>query len=84
MTKRKAIAIFFMLILIMVLFTGCTSNLSELLSKSSDSSYAMIRMPDGSIIQGTCSYNSFGYCDAIVVIDGVTFYTGADNVVIWE
>lgn len=86
MTDRKAITIIFMLVLAAALFTGCTSNQPEQPepSKSNDPTYAMIRMPDGSIIQGLCSDSTFGYCSAVVVIDGVTYHTGAENVVVWK
>jgi len=84
MTKRKAIAIIFMLILVVVLLTGCTSNQPGS-SQPNYTKYAMIRMPDGSIVQGLCGDTSFGSCAAVVVIDGITYQTGAENVVvIWK
>lgn len=83
MTKQKTIAIIFLLFLAAVLFTSCTANLPEP-SKPNNTKYAMIYMPDGSIVQGLCSESSFGYCSAVVVIDGITYQTGAENVVIWK
>lgn len=84
MSKRKVIAIIFMLILVVVLFTGCTSNQPGP-SKPNNTKYAMIRMPDGSIVQGLCSYMRYGYCSAVVIIDGVRYQTGAENVVVvWK
>jgi outer membrane biogenesis lipoprotein LolB len=84
MTERKAIAIIFMLILAVVLLTGCSANQPEP-SKTNDPTYAMIRMPDGSIVQGLCSYMRYGYCSAVVIIDGVRYQTGAENVVVvWK
>lgn len=83
MTKQKIIVIVFMLILTAVLFTGCTSNPPELSSPSSPT-YAMIRMPDGSIVQGSCSYFWVGYVDAEVVIDGVRYETDIENIVVWK
>lgn len=83
MTDRKAITIIFMLILVVVLLTGCSVNQPEP-SESSDLSYAMVRMPDGSTIQGLCSESAFSYGTAMVVIDGVRYRTGAENVVVWK
>ena len=86
MTDRKAITIIFMLVLAAALFTGCTSNQPEQPepSKSNDPTYAMIRMPAGSTIQGLCSESAFSYGTAMVVIDGVRYRTGAENVVVWK
>ena len=85
MTERKAITIIFMLVLAAALFTGCTSNQPEP-NESSDLwySYAMVRMPDGSIVQGLCSVSAFSYGTAMVVIDGVRYRTGAENVAVWK
>ncbi len=85
MTKRKAIVIIFMLILAVVLLTGCSANQPEP-NESSDLwySYAMVRMPDGSIVQGLCSVSAFSYGTAMVVIDNVRYRTGAENVVVWK
>ncbi len=83
MIKQKTIAIIFMLLLASVLFTSCTTNPPEP-SKPNNTAYAMIRMPDGSIVQGLCSDMKYGYCSAVVVIDGITYQTGAENVVIWK
>ncbi len=81
MTKRKAITIIFVLILVVVLLAGCSANQPN---QPNQQMYAMIRMPDGSIIQGLCSYSSFGYCHATVVIDGVRYKTGAENAIVWK
>lgn len=83
MTKQKIIVIVFMLILTAILFTGCATNPPEP-NKPNNTAYAMIRMPDGSIVQGLCSDMKYGYCSAVVVIDGITYQTGAENVVIWK
>ena len=85
MTKQKLVTIIFILILAVVSLSGCTTNKPDLSkSESSNLLYAMVRMPDGSIVKGLCSYKQFGYCSAIVVIDGVKYQTGAENVAIWE
>ena len=76
MTKRKVIKIIFVLILMIALLAGCSANQQK---------YAMIRMPDGSIVQGSCSYSEFSYGGNVtVVIDGIRYRTGAENVMVWK
>ncbi len=80
MKRIIAIILCFMLC---ILLAGCTQ-----VSKSENStihSYAMIIMPNGSIIEGECiafTRISSGY--AMVKIDGVKYYTNEWRIVIWE
>ena len=80
MKKIIAIILCFMLC---VLLVGCTQ-----VSKPEDSTiytYAMIIMPDGSIIKGECSAFtriSNGY--AMVKIDRIKYYTNEWRIVFWE
>ena len=80
MKKIVAIVLCFM---VCILLTGCAR-----VSKPEGSTiptYAMIIMPDGSIIEGKCSTFkriSSGY--ALVKIDGIRYYTNEWRIVLWE
>lgn len=80
----KKIVIITLCILLCFLLTGCNPQVSKPES-SPITSYAMIIMPDGSIIKGECTAFtriSSGY--AVVKIDGITYYTNEWRLVIWE
>ena len=85
----KKIIIILLCIVICIMLSGCTIRVSkqEQESESSNStvSYAMIIMPDGSIVKGECAAFtriSSGY--AMVKIDGIKYYTNEWRIVIWE
>ena len=80
----KKIIIILLCIIMCVILSGCTTRVSKTES-SSTVSYAMIIMPDGSIIQGECTAftrGSTGY--TMTKIDGVKYYTNEWRIVIWE
>lgn len=85
----KKIIIILLCIAMCIMLSGCTTVVykSEQESQSSNStiSYAMIIMPDGSIIKGECTAFtriSSGY--AMVKINGIKYYTNEWRIVIWE
>ncbi len=83
----KKIIIIVLCIVICIMLSGCTIRVSKQESESSKStaSYAMIIMPDGSIIQGECAAFtriSSGY--AVVKINGIKYYANEWRIVIWE
>ena len=80
----KKIIIITLCILFCLVLTGCATQVSKPES-SPTISYAMIIMPDGSIIKGNCSAFtriSSGY--AMVKIDGIKYYTNEWRIVIWK
>jgi hypothetical protein len=67
-----------------VLLSGCTQ-----VSKSENSTiahtYAMIVMPDGSIIKGECSTFTRVSCGyAIARVNGIKYYLNEWRIVLWE
>lgn len=79
----KKIIIIILCFMLCILLTGCTQvNKSE---NPTTYTYAMIIMPNGSIIEGECSAftrMSSGY--AMAKIDGVKYYTNEWRVVLWK
>lgn len=85
----KKIIIIVLCIVMCIILSGCTVRVykSEQESESSNSiiSYAMIIMPDGSIIKGECTAFtriSSGY--AVVQINDIKYYANEWRIVIWE
>lgn len=84
----KKIIIILLCIVMCFILSGCVARIykPEQESESSNSTtYAMIIMPDGSIIKGECTAftrGSTGY--GMVKIDGVKYYTNEWRIVIWE
>lgn len=80
----KKIIIIVLCIVMCVILSGCTYK-QESESSKSTTSYAMIIMPDGSIIQGECTAFtriSSGY--AVVKINGIKYYANEWRIVIWN
>lgn len=80
----KKVIIILLCITMCIILSGCTTRINKPES-SSTISYAMIIMPDGSIINGNCSAftrGSTGY--AMVKINGVKYYANEWRIVIWE
>ena len=79
----KKIIVIILCLMLCVLLAGCTR-----VSKSENSTihtYAMIIMPDGSIIKGECSTFtriSSGY--AMAKVDGIKYYINEWRIVLWE
>ena len=80
----KKIIIIILCFMLCVLLSGCTQ-----VSKSENSTithtYAMIVMPDGSIIKGECSTFtrvSSGY--AMARVNGIKYYLNEWRIVLWE
>ena len=67
-----------LLVLVGVVLTGCST------SSATNPLYAMLRMPDGSIIQGLCDHYNILHGCATVEIEGTGYVTGVENVVIWR
>ena len=76
MTKR--ITVILLLVLVGVVLTGCST------SKATNPLYAMLHMPDGSIIQGVCDNFNVSYGCVRIEIDGTGYVTGIWNVLIWR
>ena len=65
--------------LALLLLTGCNRQVIDLTYKYDK---AVIAMPDGSVVQGTVeSWNDYGGEQLQIKIDGVTYLTHAENVV---
>jgi uncharacterized protein YceK len=80
----KKIIIILLCIAMCVILSGCT-QVYKSEQESSATSYAMIIMPDGSIIEGefnALTRISNGY--AMIKIDGIRYYTNEWRIVIWE
>lgn len=80
----KKIIIILLCVVMCTMLSGCTYK-QESESSKSTTSYAMIIMPDGSIIQGECTAFtriSSGY--AVVKINGVKYYANEWRIVIWN
>lgn len=80
----KKIIIILLCIVMCAILSGCT-QVYKSEQENSATSYAMIIMPDGSIIRGECTAFtriSSGY--AMIKIDGVKYYANEWRIVIWE
>ena len=75
---KKTIAIILMLILICIIFTGCNK---QLIDTTYNFNYAIIRLQDGSIIEGRVqSWRDFEDGDQLQVkIDGITYLVHSMN-----
>ena len=76
----KKIIICIILVGVLFILTSCGSDFSTKTER-----HAMIIMPDGSLIQGTCT-NILRYSDnyIYVKIDGTEYYLASWRVVTWE
>lgn len=75
---KKTIAIILMLLLACVIFTGCNK---QLIDTTYSFNYAIIRLQDGSIIEGRVqSWRDFEDGDQLQVkIDGITYLVHSMN-----
>jgi uncharacterized protein YceK len=81
---KRIIAIILCCILC-ILLTGCTQVSKPENSTTHTYTYAMIVMPDGSIIKGECSaFTRISSGFAMITIDGVKYYTNEWRIVLWE
>lgn len=85
----KKIILILLCILMCIMLSGCVARVYKPKQESefsnSTTSYAMIIMPDGSIIQGECTTFiriSSGY--AVAKINGIKYYANEWRIVIWE
>ncbi len=75
---KKTAKLILLLVLVGVVLTGCST------SRATNPLCAMLRMPDGSIIQGVCNDYKISYGSVRVEIDGTDYVTGMGNVLIWR
>ena len=81
----KKIIVIMLCFMLCVLLAGCTRVSVSKSEGSTTCTYAMIIMPDGSIIEGECSTFkriSSGY--ALVKINGIRYYANEWRIVLWE
>lgn len=81
----KKIIVIILCFMLCVLLAGCTRVSVSKPEGSTTYTYAMIIMPDGSIIEGECSTFkriSSGY--ALVKINGIRYYANEWRIVLWE
>lgn len=81
----KKIIIILLCVVMCTMLSGCT--LRDVYKPESDYSttYAMVIMPDGSIVKGKCNaFTRISSEYAMVKINGVKFYTNEWRIVIWE
>ncbi len=79
----KKIIVIILCFMLCILLTGCTQASRP--EGSTIHTYAMIIMPNGSIIKGECSTFtriSSGY--AMAKIDGIKYYINEWRIVLWE
>ena len=78
---RSKVSLFIVLILMVsILLTGCSKNPNQ--DNEKGRTYAMIRLPDGSLVGGPVSDYARAINWITVDIDGVRYKTDASNVVI--
>lgn len=78
---RLIAGLFIVLILLAsILLTGCSKNPNQDVEKGR--TYAMIRLPDGSLVGGPVTNTAYGEGWAVINIDGVSYRTSPVNVVI--
>ena len=77
----KKIIIIILCVILCILLTGCTQ-----VSKPEDSTtYAMIIMPDGSIIKGKCEdYMRYTHNWMQIQINGITYYLNDWRVILYK
>ena len=81
----KKIIIILLCVVMCIMLSGCTLRDVYKPESGSSATYAMVIMPDGSIIQGECAAFtriSSGY--AVVKINGIKYYANEWRIVIWE
>lgn len=80
----KKIVLCIVFIGILLILTSCSDNSTLDLSVKTER-YAMIIMPNGSLIQGICT-NFIRYSDnyMYVKIDGIGYYLDTWRIVTWE
>lgn len=78
---RLIAGLFIVLILLAsIILTGCSKNPNQ--DNEKGKSYAMIRLPDGSLVGGPVSQTAYSNGWAIITIDGVSYRTSPVNVVL--
>lgn len=86
---KRATALIIVLALfafIALMFFGCAET-TDVRASSADSSetagtYAIIKLPNGEIVEGEVTRYTTGYASVQIVIDGVKYITQQSNVVI--
>ena len=79
----KKIVLIALCVIFCIMLTGCTQVSKP--EGSTTRTYAMLIMPDGSIIEGECSTFtriSSGY--ALAKINGIRYYMNEWRIVLWE
>jgi len=80
----KKVILFIVLISILFILTSCSDKDALDLSVATER-YAMIIMPDGSIIEGICTkYARYSDNYMYVKIDGVEYYLDIWRIVTWK
>lgn len=80
----KRIVLVIILMVIMLIMTGCAKQ-TETSAETKVTYYAQLIMPDGTIVEGECTYlnrHSTGWME--LYIDDVKYRTDQRHVVIWE
>lgn len=81
----KKIIIILLCIVMCIILSGCTMRQVYKLESDSSTTYAMIIMPDGSIVKGECTaFTRISSEYAMVKINDIKFYTNEWRIVIWE
>lgn len=81
----KKIIVIILCLMLCASLAGCTKVSVSKPEGSTAHTYAMIIMPDGSIIEGECTTFtriSSGY--ALIKINGIRYYTNEWRIVLWE
>lgn len=80
MNMKKTLAIMLAMIIMMIGLVGCGNQ--QLFDATYTFDYAIIELPNGEIIEGEVnSWNDYDGEQLQIVIDGVTYLTHSENVV---
>ena len=79
---KKILTVFVFALVSIMLMTGCNKQVVDL---TYSYSYAQLRMPDGTIVDGKLnSWDDYEGDQLQVKIDGVTYLVHSSNVVLWH
>lgn len=79
-TRSKVSLCIVLILMVSFILTGCSKNPNQDVEKGR--TYAMIRLPDGSLVGGPVTNTAYGEGWAVINIDGVSYRTSPVNVVI--
>ena len=79
-TRSKISLVIVLILMVSIILTGCSKNPNQ--DNEKGKTYAMIRLPDGSLVGGPVTNTAYDEGWAVINIDGVSYRTSPVNVVI--